>query len=145
MVCGFIGGGIIDDREYGYLLDKTIEIAERLVTEEDATMFLIGTRGRFSRLAVTAASAMLHRHPGTNYYKVLPFWSDYFSNRAHTYTPEEVLNARPYEGLAASYRWIADNSDIIIYCPGRGWDGTVAYARLAAEQGKPVINLGSIN
>lgn len=143
MVCGFIGEPIVYEWEYFSLMDKIVDAAEELIEQDGKTIFLIGTSGRFSKMAFNAAKSMYFHHPGTNYYRVLPFRSTCFSeNCSHFYTPEEVLNARPYTGLHESFKWIVNNSDVIISYIKDIRSKPATYVRFAAEQGKTVISLG---
>lgn len=138
MVCSFIGDQIIPDRDYYPLMDKAIDIAERLIREDEKNFFLTGVSGRFSRLGYDVGKVMHCRHPGTDYYKVLQFRSPNFSeNSSHIFTLE-ADRCR----FGDVYEWIVDNSDYVISYVTRMQSFPAAYAKMAAEKGKNMINLG---
>ena len=143
MVCCFFGHRDTP-QEYSPILEATVE---RLITEEGACEFYVGTHGNFDGMALKVLRLMKQRHPHICYSVVLA----YHPGKQQTYEkylPEETVYPDGLEKTPLRFAiikrncWMLQKSDCTIVCivPGVR-SSSSAMAKKAARMHKRIINI----
>lgn len=115
---------------------------ERLICEEDVTLFYVGNQGQFDALVRSTLRRLQQRHPHICYGVVLPYLPRTQSaQEPDTMFPESLETVHPRYAIGRRNRWMLEQADAVICYVKHDWGGAARYVSTARRQGKTVIDL----
>ncbi len=124
------------------VLEKTIE---KLIVEQDVTLFYVGDCGNFDSFALHALRKIKGIYPHIVYVVVLAYMPG--EQEAHRYRLGETLIPEGIETVpkrfAISFRnlWMIRRADYVIAYQIRSYGGAAQFCQKAIRYGKKVINI----
>lgn len=137
MVCSFFGHR---NAPHG-LEPELIGCIKKLIMENNAKVFYVGTQGEFDRIVWNTLSILKNKYPHINCYKVLAYLP---TNKEYggedTIYPEGLETVPRKLAIIKRNEWMINNSDMIVsYVRHSG--GADTFVDLARRKGKFIVEI----
>ena len=144
--CFLFGHGTCPDSIFPAL----VRAIEKLIVEEGTTVFTVGHRGQFDRLAERAVCALKEKYSHIRLRRLIAYYRPhgkepyYPEGVDYTYYPEGLEFVPKPFAIVRANEMTVDNSPIVICYVCHTMTNTHKLYYRALRKGKKVINLGSL-
>ena len=125
------------------------DILEKIIVEENVTIFMTGGMGDFDGMFSSAVRTLKRKYADINLLLVKPYFSgELNTNKAYyeymydeVVIPDVVAGVHPKSAITKRNRWMVEKSDIILYYIQRDFGGAYTAIKYATKLGKKTISV----
>lgn len=135
--CTFFGHRDSPDNQY----EKLYNTIEKLITNNNVTIFYIGTQGNFDSLAHRALKELRKKYTNIKINRVLAYMPKCGEAAEDSIIPEGIELVHPKYAISWRNKWMIEQSDYIISFISHSFGGAAEFVDLARKKNKVVLNL----
>ena len=124
------------------LIEQTVE---RLIEENENITFLVGTHGKFDRMAQNVLVQAKKRYPNIDCQIVLAYIKtkadEYSQYDLPTVVPEDIEFTPKRFAISFRNKYMVEQCDTVVCYITHDWGGAYTFTEKARRKGKRIINL----